>query len=111
MRTGLLQRVIVPTRGNNILDFLFTYINLSVNFLFNISVNIPVAQSDRSSVSLELACSSNIDKNLDRLHVFCFAKFKISAAANILSNFDRSVVFTNRAVIDNLWTVFKQKMF
>ena len=59
---GLMQHVNAPTRGNNTLDLIFTHINLPVNFLYNIAVKMPIAQSDHSSIFFELACSSKTDK-------------------------------------------------
>ena len=110
VHAGLLQHANVPTRSNNIIDLILSHINLPVNFLFNVSVNMPTAQSDHSLISFKLACFSITDINLDRPYMFHFKKCTISFSAYMLSNIDWSVVFTNCIGIDDLWSVFTKNV-
>lgn len=101
----LIQNVDKPTRGNNILDLVFSS---HENLVYNVKIEDALANSDHKTVTFYLNIKTETTKNIKCVPDFRKAKF--SEYKNELNKVDWDSVFSDCSDIDRKWSALKDKM-
>ncbi len=101
LERGLSQLVTEPTRGDNILDLVFTS---QSNLVHQVSVAEPFGDSDHNAVKFSFSkCAKRSTKNSSR---FNFRKANYAAIAQALDRIDWPTVFQTCSTVQQMWDAF-----
>ena len=113
MQHALQQLVHAPTRGNNILDLVFSDDPYSV---CNLEITQPFSSSDHNAITFQLFCGvafcdvSQSNRNAFTPPKYCFRKANWEGISDALESVDwRNLLFNNS--VDKLWEAFYDTLF